>query len=42
MPLKRQRRIYRELTLREKILLVIIALWAIVLVFIALSYYTTT
>ncbi len=36
----RTRRVYRELTLREKIFLVAIAMWAIVLAIIALSYLT--
>ncbi|MET1128590.1 MAG: hypothetical protein ABWW70_04665 [Thermoproteota archaeon] len=40
MPSKARRRVYRELTLREKIFIVMGALWAIVLAVIAISYLT--
>jgi cell division protein FtsL len=36
----RTRRVYRELTLREKIFLVAVVMWVIVLAIIAVSYYT--
>ncbi len=37
---KKSKRMYRELTLREKILLFIGVLWGLVLLVIAISYYT--
>ncbi len=37
---RKSRRVYRELTLREKIILFIGVLWGLVLLVIAVSYYT--